>query len=187
MATEYLNNRVFENVIATFQKSRKDIAKYELIVEDMCESVERAKVIKTNPKSDMLFEMLETSETAFKTASDNYTDSQNQLANLFNILAVNIVNYARFQNIDPDDAVQEGVLICFEKIDRFDPRKGKAFNYMTTCVLNHFRQLYRSQRNYQELKKKYLNHIQMKINMHLIKSGKDVCVPMTGIRDWNRN
>jgi DNA-directed RNA polymerase specialized sigma24 family protein len=63
--------------------------------------------------------------------------------------------------------VQEGVMICFEKIDRFDPKKGKAFNYMTTCVLNHFRQLYRTARNYNELKRKYLDFVQLQFDQKL--------------------
>jgi DNA-directed RNA polymerase specialized sigma24 family protein len=69
--------------------------------------------------------------------------------------------------IDQDDAVQEGVMICFEKIDRFDPKKGKAFNYMTTCILNHFRQLYRTARNYNELKRKYLDFIQIQLDQKI--------------------
>ncbi len=50
-------------------------------------------------------------------------------------------------------------MICFDKIDRFDPSKGKAFNYMTTCILNHYRQLYRTARNYNELQRKFGNHL----------------------------
>jgi DNA-directed RNA polymerase specialized sigma subunit len=72
-----------------------------------------------------------------------------------------------------DDAIQEGVLICFEKIDRFDPRKGKAFNYMTTCILNHYRQLYRSARNYNELKKKYMVYLSDKFDCVIMRNGKE--------------
>lgn len=93
----------------------------------------------------------------------DYENTQKDLATAFYTLSENIVRYAKFNLIDPDDSVQEGVLICFEKLDRFDPRFGKAFNYMTTCVLNHFKQLYRSARNYTELKKKYQDHISKEI------------------------
>jgi hypothetical protein len=72
------------------------------------------------------------------------------------------------------------VMICFEKIDRFDPRKGKAFNYMTTCILNHFRQLYRTARNYNELKKKYLKHLQIVVSRTIVKNGKE-------ITQWNHS
>lgn len=63
--------------------------------------------------------------------------------------------------------MQEFVMICFDKMERFDPnyigksgKKAKAFNYMTTCILNHYRQLYRSARNYNELKKKFQASLQ---------------------------
>ena len=96
----------------------------------------------------------------FDNIEKQFHESQQELATAFYILSENIVKYAKFNLIDQDDAVQEGVMICFEKIDRFDPKKGKAFNYMTTCILNHFRQLYRTARNYNELKRKYLEFIQ---------------------------
>jgi DNA-directed RNA polymerase specialized sigma subunit len=89
-------------------------------------------------------------------------------------LSENIANYAKFSGIDIDDAIQEGVLICFEKINRFDPRKGKAFNYMTTCILNHFRQLYRSARNYNELKKRYQNFLSDKFETMIIRNGREM-------------
>jgi len=96
------------------------------------------------------------------------------LAIAFYTLSENIVRYAKFNLIDPDDAVQEGVVICFEKIDRFDPRKGKAFNYMTTCILNHFRQLYRTARNYNELKKKFHDFLQVQMSTTMIRNGREV-------------
>ena len=102
-----------------------------------------------------------------------FKDFQDQLAYAFYILSENIANWAKFSGIDMDDAVQEGVLICFEKIDRFDPRKGKAFNYMSTCILNHFRQLYRSARNYNELKKRYRGFLQERFDHIVIRNGKE--------------
>ena len=106
-------------------------------------------------------------EKEFKIISSEYEEVQEQLAIAFYTLSENIVRYAKFNLIDQDDAVQEGVMICFEKIDRFDPDKGKAFNYMTTCILNHFRQLYRTARNYNELKRKYLDFIQIQLDQKL--------------------
>src|SRR5690606_33927224 len=103
-------------------------------------------------------------EKTYEDVLHNYHESQKELANAFYTLSENIVRYAKFNLIDQDDAIQEGVMICFEKIDRFDPQKGKAFNYMTTCILNHFRQLYRTARNYNELKKKYLDFMQSQLN-----------------------
>ena len=110
---------------------------------------------------------------SYEQACTGYKDYQQQLAAAFYLLSENIANWAKFSGIDIDDAIQEGVLICFEKIDRFDPRKGKAFNYMSTCILNHYRQLYRGARNYNELKKRYHRFLQEKFESVIIRNGKE--------------
>jgi DNA-directed RNA polymerase specialized sigma subunit len=149
MASEYLNNKNLERVIISFQKIKRHKNMYQYLMNNIKEQGDREK----EPES-WIFVKNEYN----KTLSD-YDVTQRDLAAAFYTLSENIVRYAKFNLIDPDDSVQEGVLICFEKLDRFDPRFGKAFNYMTTCILNHFKQLYRSARNYTELKKKYQDHI----------------------------
>lgn len=169
MANEYINNRTFESVIQAFQFYRRQKFKYQMIINDFSETNKRI-----SGKSENKIKPLIESEKLYKEACQNYEEFQNQLAHAFYILSENIANYAKFSGIDTDDAIQEGVLICFEKINRFDPRKGKAFNYMTTCILNHFRQLYRSARNYNELKKKYQNHLAAKFDTMFIRNGKEM-------------
>jgi hypothetical protein len=122
MSVEYLNNRVFEELIATFKKSRK------------------RRLTKVR----------------------EFERAQKALAEAFYILAENIIRAFKFQMIDRDDMLQEGAMICFEKLNRFDPNyvspsgtRSKAFNYFTTCTLNHFRQLYRTAKNYKQLKERY--------------------------------
>lgn len=83
-------------------------------------------------------------------------DIKNEVTICFYLLADNIIKAFKFKLIDRDDALQEGVTICFAKINSFDPKRGKAFNWFTTIILNHFRQLYRSARNYIELQQKFL-------------------------------
>ncbi len=102
----------------------------------------------------------------FKNAKDNlgeksqeFIDARVDLAEAFYLLAKNIIRAFRFQLVDKDDALQEGVLICFEKLHRFDPDKGRAFNFCTTIILNHYRQLYRTAKNYNELKLRYHDHL----------------------------
>lgn len=56
---------------------------------------------------------------------------------------------------DIDDAVQEGVINVLAKVHRFDPDKGSAFNYCSTIVFNHFKQLYRNRLNYVNMIKAY--------------------------------
>lgn len=136
-----------------------------------CQETHNRRLIKY--KDEVKKDRLDDVVVKYNESCVNFKDFQNQLAYAFYILAENITNYAKFSGIDVDDAIQEGVLICFEKIDRFDPRKGKAFNYMTTCILNHYRQLYRSARNYNELKKKYMIYLSDKFDSVVTRNGKE--------------
>lgn len=144
MASEYLNNKNLEKTIITFQKAKRDRKLYDYLYGDVKKREDKIKQeLKDNIKQRQ------------SQAINLYESTQGNLAIAFYTLSENIVRYAKFNLIDADDAVQEGVLVCFEKLDRFNPKFGKAFNYMTTCILNHFKQLYRSARNYNELKKRY--------------------------------
>ena len=163
MATEYLNNKIFEKLIVRFQQAKKERVKYLLLMDDIRGAQQRtSKRGKYQQPAGW-----SAVEKTFASVSGEYSEAQENLAIAFYTLSENIVRYAKFNLIDQDDAVQEGVMICFEKIDRFDPDKGKAFNYMTTCILNHFRQLYRTARNYNELKRKYLDFIQIQLDQKL--------------------
>lgn len=163
MATEYLNNKTFETLIVKFQQSKKERNKYQLFMDDILgterRTIKRGRYQRPPAWIDI--------EKTYKVVVVDFKEIQHELAIAFYTLSENIVRYAKFNLIDQDDAVQEGVMICFEKIDRFDPKKGKAFNYMTTCILNHFRQQYRTARNYNELKRKYLEHLQVQMNQQL--------------------
>lgn len=174
MSNEYLNNKVFEKIISDFQKYKKQKVKFEFLIEEIKETVFRKKNRNINVTIDNL--KLKDRKKNYENAATEFEKSKQNLAIVFYTLSENIVRYAKFQLIDIDDAVQEGVMICFEKIDRFNPKKGKAFNYMTTCILNHFRQLYRTARNYNELKKKYLNHMQLTSSSTIIKNKKEISI-----------
>lgn len=107
----------------------------------------------------------------FKLASENkevdkcgFDAVQLELTDAFYLLAQNIIRAFRFQLVDKDDALQEGVMICFEKLHRFNPEKGKIFNFLTTIILNHYRQLYRTAKNYNELKARFHDHLYDKAN-----------------------
>jgi DNA-directed RNA polymerase specialized sigma24 family protein len=115
----------------------------------------------------------------FKAAKNNieedvieFDDAQLELAEAFYLLAKNIIRAFRFQLVDKDDALQEGVMICFEKLHRFNPDKGRAFNFCTTIILNHYRQLYRTAKNYNELKIRYHEHLCEKANEAFINALK---------------
>lgn len=177
MANEYLNNKTFESVIQAFQMHKRQKSKYELILEDLEETHQRRKA---KYKDDAKKGILRKKQLEYKETCAHFQECQDQLAHAFYLLSENIANYAKFSGIDIDDAIQEGVLICFEKVDRFNPnyvgkngQKAKAFNYMTTCILNHYRQLYRSARNYHELKKKYHSFLQDKFEAVFFRNGKE--------------
>ena len=172
---EYLNNKTFESLINAFQESKRDINRLNMLVSEISETIDRKRERKVDTESSK--KTMESKKSMLADSENNHQSSKQKLAVAFFTLSENIVRYAKFQLIDADDAIQEGVMICFDKIDRFDPRKGKAFNYMTTCILNHFRQLYRTARNYNELKRKYLNHIQFLEGGSTFKNGKQMFDP----------
>lgn len=169
---EYLNNKNFERIINEFQKSKRDQSKIGMLIQEIRETLHRKKIRKVDSSKNR--KQLRQKECELEEAHDIHEASRQKLAVAFFTLSENIVRYAKFKLIDQDDAIQEGVMICFDKIDRFDSRKGKAFNYMTTCILNHFRQLYRTCRNYNELKMKYLNHIQTMSGGGHYKNGRQI-------------
>jgi DNA-directed RNA polymerase specialized sigma subunit len=129
MSIEYLNNKVFEELILRFKKTQKSRKK--------------------NPV--------------------DFSKAERQLADAFYILADNIIRAFKFQLIDRDDMMQEGAIICLDKLHCFDPNyvtesgnRSKAFNYFTTCILNHFRQLYRTAKNFKQFKERYFEFLSRK-------------------------
>jgi DNA-directed RNA polymerase specialized sigma subunit len=169
MKTEYLNNKFLESVIRRFQKSKQEKIRFEFIMEDVTSSVNTRIKNKKPPSHDLQVYILE-----YQQASIEFSNSQKELAHAFYTLSEHLVRYAKDIIVDSDDAIQEGVMICFEKIDRFNPEKGKAFNYMTTCILNHFRQIYRTSRNYKLLKEKYRDFMLSKFSNIIIKNGREI-------------
>jgi len=64
-----------------------------------------------------------------------YTD---EFAKALYELAEELIDYFNKSpnaNIDKDDATQDCVMMGYDKVKRFDPSKGKAFNFFTTCML----------------------------------------------------
>lgn len=162
MSTEYLNNKTFETIIIKFQQTKRNKQKYKILKKDY--EYQQKKI---DSQYQTIVKPLQITECEINTADIAFIEAQNILAIAFYTLSQNIVRYAKFSNIDEDDAIQEGVLICFERAEKFDPEKGKAFNYMTTCILNHFRQLWRTAKNYNELKKKYNEIFQIKLGINV--------------------
>jgi hypothetical protein len=164
MSSEYLNNKAFEKIIMKYQNAQRKKKKIQILKNEIEWQKNNSKKLK-NP--------LSICDSISNEAEQEYKDAQMILATAFYTLSNNIVRYAKFSHIDDDDAIQEGVLICFERAEKFDPQKGKAFNYLTTCILNHFRQLWRSARNYNDLKRRYGDIIKIKLGFDVITRNKE--------------
>lgn len=172
MTNEYLNNQNFEKVIRSFQAYKRQKARCEMLLKDLLETHERECQKDENvEKHEALIEQ----EAKHQDACKQFEECQKKLTESFYLLSQNIANYYinSYSGFDVDDATQEAVLVCFEKIDKFDPRKGKAFNYMTTCIINHFRQIYRSNKNYNELKKRYHTFLQERYENIFFRNGRE--------------
>ena len=168
MATEYLSNSFLEATIRRFQTSKRDKLRYELIIEDIVYSNSIREKYNKKSNHDLVY-----FNEQYTQASNEFIESQKDLAKAFYILAEQIVRYAKDIIVDQDESVQEGVMICFDKIDKFDPERGKAFNYMTTLILNHYRQLYRTSKAYRLFKDRYRDHLINKLENMIIRNGKE--------------
>ena len=87
MGTEYLNNKTFEGVISKFQKTKKQKARYELIIEDLLDMTRRKKVRKISYRADRV--RLEENKKAYQDVSNEHLDSKQELALAFYTLSEN--------------------------------------------------------------------------------------------------
>ena len=171
-ADYYIENKAFEENIANFQKIKKLESRYEFLIEFYQEAIESKKKNKNNAdKEKNLLVYFQTEQLKNKAFAH---DNKRFLCDQLLLLARRVVQYTKFNLIDADDAVQESVMVCFDKIDRFFPSKGKAFNYMTTVIWNSLRQLYRSAKSYNEFKKKLGDFLELSEGRTAIKNGKKI-------------
>jgi len=83
---------------------------------------------------------------------------EEDLVSLFNLLISNIIGSFHFK-VDPDDASQECFALVLKTVKNFKPRKGTAFNYFTTIIVNNLKLLYTREKKYN---KKIENYIEKK-------------------------
>ncbi len=168
MANEYLNNKDLEKAIIRFQQCKRDIAKYEAVIARL-QNNPRSRIRKFKGRG---FITNKNCIEQYEKVKNEYFDLKNILAVAFFTLSDNLARYKNISYIDIDDAVQEGVIVCFEKIDRFNPDKGKSFSYFTQIIINQLLQMYRAAKNYGELKNKYQNHLRSKDSQGIIENLK---------------
>lgn len=176
MATEYLSNSFLEDAIQRFKKSRQDKIRFQLFIEDINNSNKKRQKHEKEPIQDIAVY-----SELYSDASKRFDESNSDLATSFMKLSEHLVRYAKDIIVDSDDAIQEGAVICFAKLEQFNPnfigkdgKKAKAFNYMTTCILNHFRQIFRTHKNYRDLKERFKQFQMMKYSGISIRNGREI-------------
>lgn len=80
---------------------------------------------------------------------------QDDLVSLFDLLIGNIIDSFRFK-VDPDDAKQECFALVLKTVKNFKPRKGTAFNYFTTIIVNNMKLLYTREKKYNQKIENYI-------------------------------
>tara|TARA_R100001377_G_scaffold8853_3_gene4570 strand:+ start:1085 stop:1426 length:342 start_codon:yes stop_codon:yes gene_type:complete len=80
---------------------------------------------------------------------------ENDLVSLFDLLIGNIIASFRFK-VDPDDAKQECFALVLKTVKNFKPRKGTAFNYFTTIIVNNMKLLYTRDKKYKQKIENYI-------------------------------
>lgn len=166
MATEYLNNKYLETVITNFLESRKIKSRFEMMLEDLEHSIKN--------KEGKIVHDHNFYKSEYEKYKIQYQKSQEDLTTAFYVLSQNLARYAKDIIIDMDDTIQEGVLTCLLKIDKFKPGKGKAFSYFTSVILNNSKQMYRSYKVYKLLKERYKEFLNCKNGDTIIKNGREI-------------
>lgn len=170
MKTEYLNNDFLEDTMEIYKKSRLEKVRFETIIEDLRSSIAKRR---KNKKKSVLAD-IDHYHSEYIRAAGDFDTAQKQLTKSFYTLTERLIGYCRDIIVDTDDALQEGVCACFEKLNKFTKGKGKAFNYLTTCVMNHFRQMYRGHKSYKLFKERYKEFMSNKFSSVLIKNKREI-------------
>jgi len=88
---------------------------------------------------------------------------EEELVSLFDILITNIIESFKFQ-VDRDDAKQDCFTLILKTVKNFKPRKGTAFNYFTTIIVNNLKLLYTREKKYQKKIESYIETQKDKFN-----------------------
>ena len=81
---------------------------------------------------------------------------QEDLVSLFDLLISNIIDSFKFK-VDSDDAKQECFALVLKTVKNFKPKKGTAFNYFTTIIVNNMKLLYTRDKKYRQKIENYID------------------------------
>ena len=79
------------------------------------------------------------------------------LIDMFDLLITNIIESFGF-TVDKDDAKQECFLLVLKTLKNFKPKKGSAFNYFTTVIVNNLKLLYTKDKRYRTKINNYIEY-----------------------------
>tara|TARA_R110001583_G_scaffold73623_6_gene204796 strand:- start:12742 stop:13083 length:342 start_codon:yes stop_codon:yes gene_type:complete len=88
---------------------------------------------------------------------------EDALVSLFDLLITNIIESFRFK-VDPDDAKQDCFTLILRTVKNFKPRKGTAFNYFTTIVVNNLKLMYTREKKYRQKIDNYIEKVKDDLN-----------------------
>jgi len=88
---------------------------------------------------------------------------EDDLVSLFDLLISNIIESFKFK-VDPDDAKQECFALVLKTVKNFKPKKGTAFNYFTTIIVNNMKLLYTRDKKYKQKVENYIENCKDRIN-----------------------
>ena len=97
---------------------------------------------------------------------------QDDLVSLFDLLISNIIDSFRFK-VDPDDAKQECFALVLKTVKNFKPRKGTAFNYFTTIIVNNMKLLYTRDKKYKQKIENYIERRKESMMLDIKRSNKE--------------
>jgi DNA-directed RNA polymerase specialized sigma subunit len=88
-------------------------------------------------------------EKVIKLYLSDKTAHEDELMALFDTLITNIIASFKF-SVDTEDAKQECFLLILKTLKNFSPKKGSAFNYFTTIIVNNLKLVYTKNKRYCE-------------------------------------
>ncbi len=87
---------------------------------------------------------------------DDPKTHEEDLVSVFELLITNIVESFKFE-VDPNDAKQECFALVLKTVKNFKPKKGTAFNYFTTVILNQLKLMYTREKKYKQKIENYID------------------------------
>jgi DNA-directed RNA polymerase specialized sigma subunit len=81
---------------------------------------------------------------------------EEDLVSVFELLIKNIVESFKFE-VDSNDAKQECFALVLKTVKNFKPKKGTAFNYFTTVILNQLKLMYTREKKYKQKIENYID------------------------------